>query len=115
MVNFDGKIVATDSSPLSAGFFMADVGEMTPEANHDSFVDRLFEIVKAHKVKVLMPTSGFDIYPYSENRDKLAEIGAQAIVSDRSTLEVCRDKTLTYQNLSKINLNFPSQLQIRTR
>jgi len=107
MVNFDGKIVATDSSPLSAGFFMADVGEMTPEANHDSFVDRLFEIVKTHKVKVLMPTSGFDIYPYSENRDKLAEMGAQAIVSDRSTLEVCRDKTLTYQNLSKNKFELP--------
>ena len=84
-------------------FFMADVGEMTPEANHDSFVDRLFEIVKAHKVKVLMPTSGFDIYPYSENRDKLAEMGAYAVVSDRETLEICRDKTLTFQCLSNKN------------
>jgi carbamoyl-phosphate synthase large subunit len=107
MVNFNGKIVATDSSSLSAGFFMADVSEVIPEANHHSFVDRLFEIVKMHKVKVLMPTSGFDIYPYSENRDKLAEIGAKAIVSDRNTLEVCRDKTLTFQNLSKNKFELP--------
>ena len=100
MANFGGKIVATDSSPLSAGFFMADNGEVISEANHYSFVDRLFEIVKKFDVKVLMPSSGFDIYPYSENRDKLAETGTYAVVSDRATLEICRDKTLTYQNLS---------------
>lgn len=107
MANFGGKIVATDSSPLSAGFFMADNGEVISEANHYSFVDRLFEIVKKFDVKVLMPSSGFDIYPYSENRDKLAETGAYAIVSDRGTLEICRDKTLTYQSLSSDNFEVP--------
>ena len=40
MANFDGKIVATDSSPLSAGFFMADTSEVIPEAIHHSFVDK---------------------------------------------------------------------------
>ena len=100
MVNFRGNIVASDSSTLSAGFFMADKREVIPEANHHTFTDKLFEIVKKHNIKVLMPTSGFDIYPYSENRDKLAEMGAFAVVSDRNTLEICRDKTLTYQKLS---------------
>ena len=107
MASFCGKIVATDSSPLSAGFFMADRSEVIPEANHHSFVDRLFEIVKKFNVKVLMPTSGFDIYPYSENRDKLAEVGAYAVVSDRKTLEICRDKTLTYQRLSSDGFEVP--------
>ena len=105
MVNFTGKIIATDSSTLSAGFFMADSSEVLPEANHSAYIDRLIEIIKDHEVKVLMPASGFDIYPYSENRERLAEIGAYAVVSDRNTLEVCRDKTLTYQSLSS-NGNF---------
>jgi carbamoyl-phosphate synthase large subunit len=100
MVNFRGKIIATDSSTLSAGFFMADSSEVLPEANHSAYIDRLIEIIKNHEVKVLMPASGFDIYPYSENRERLAEIGAYAVVSDRNTLEMCRDKTLTYQSLS---------------
>jgi carbamoyl-phosphate synthase large subunit len=79
---------------------MADSSEVLPEANHSAYIDRLFEIIKSHNIKVLMPTSGFDIYPYSENRQRLAEIGAYAVVSDRNTLEICRDKTLTYQSLS---------------
>ena len=109
MVNFKGKIIATDSSTLSAGFFMADSSEVLPEANHSTYIDRLFEIIKNHDVKVLMPTSGFDIYPYSENRHRLAEIGAYAVVSDRNTLETCLDKKLTYQSLSsngKFNIPF---------
>jgi carbamoyl-phosphate synthase large subunit len=100
MAGFGGKILATDSSSLSAGFFMADANEVIPEADDHSFVDRLFRIVKMYQVEVLMPSSGFDIYPYSENRKQLAEIGAKAIVSDRDKLEICRDKMLTFQTLS---------------
>lgn len=100
MAGFQGKILATDSNSLSAGFFMADVNEVIPEADDHSFVDRLFHIVKMHHVDVLMPSSGFDIYPYSENRKQLAEMGAEAIVSDRDKLEICRDKMLTFQTLS---------------
>ncbi len=100
MAGFGGKILATDSSSLSAGFFMADVNEIIPQADEHSFLDILFQIVKMHQVEVLMPSSGSDIYPYSENRKQLAEMGAEAIVSDRDKLEICRDKMLTFQTLS---------------
>jgi carbamoyl-phosphate synthase large subunit len=98
--SFAGKIVATDSTSLSAGFFMADVNEVLPETDTRYYVKRLFEIVEKHNVRVLMPSSGFDIYPYSENREALAKIGATAVVSDRDTLEICRDKLLTYSKMS---------------
>ena len=100
MAGFAGKILATDSSSLSAGFFMADINEIIPQADEHSFLDRLFHIVKMYQVEVLMPSSGSDIYPYSENRKQLAEMGAEAIVSDRDKLEICRDKMLTFQTLS---------------
>ena len=107
MAGFGGKILATDSSSLSAGFFMADINEIIPQADEHSFLDRLFQIVKMYQVEVLMPSSGSDIYPYSENRKQLAEMGAEAIVSDRDKLEICRDKMLTFQTLSnKFHLPF---------
>jgi carbamoyl-phosphate synthase large subunit len=107
MANFPGKIVATDSTSLSAGFFMADVSEILPEADAQYYVKRLFEIVKKHRVTILLPTSGYDIYPYSANRDALARIGVTAVVSDKDTLEICRDKILTYDTMSgKYDLPF---------
>jgi carbamoyl-phosphate synthase large subunit len=107
MGGYKGKILATDSSSLSAGFFMSDINEVIPEADNASFLDRLFEIVMANDVEILMPSSGFDIYPYSENVAALANLGAKAIVSDREALEICRDKIQTFQKLSsKYDLPF---------
>jgi carbamoyl-phosphate synthase large subunit len=107
MANFTGKIVSTDSNPLSAGFFMTDTHKVMPKIEDPSFVNSLFQLVAQCNIEVLMPCSGFDIFPYSENRDRLAEIGVHAIVSDRDCLEICRDKMLTYNFLSgKFDLPF---------
>ena len=100
MVKFNGKIIGTDSDSLAPGGFMADIFSTMPEAREESlFVDKLFELVKIHKVTALMPSSGFDIYPYSKYRKELQELGANAVVSDIEVLEICRDKMRTYQEL----------------
>jgi carbamoyl-phosphate synthase large subunit len=100
MVKFNGKIIGTDSDSLAPGAFMADIFSIMPEAREESlFVDKLFELVKIHKITALMPSSGFDIYPYSKYRQELQELGAYAVVSDIDVLEICRDKMRTYQEL----------------
>jgi carbamoyl-phosphate synthase large subunit len=107
MGGFGGKIVATDSSYLSPGFFMCDVNEVIPEAENHFFIDRLNAIVSKYNVKMLLPTSGFDIYPYSEFRELLMKSGAYPVVSDKDSLVICRDKMLTFERLSgKFDLPF---------
>ena len=107
MGGFQGKIVATDSSYLSPGFFMCEVNEVIPEADDHSFIDRLNEIVEKYGVNLLLPTSGFDIYPYSEFKEQLIQRGAFPVVSDMDSLVTCRDKMLTYERLkSKFDLPF---------
>lgn len=101
MGGFRGKIVATDSSYLSPGFFMCDVNEVIPEAENHFFIDRLIDIVSKHHVNMLLPTSGFDIYPYSEFREQLMKSGAYPVVSDKDSLVTCRDKMLTFERLSR--------------
>lgn len=107
MGGFQGKIVATDSSYLSPGFFMCEVNEVIPEADNHSFIDRLNEIVEKYEVNLLLPTSGFDIYPYSEFREQLIKRGAFPVVSDMDSLVTCKDKMLTYDRLKgKFDLPF---------
>lgn len=98
--NHNVRIIATDSNNLSAGFYFSDIGEVTPEADDPSFAKKLFELVKKYSITILLPTSGFDIYSYSENKSNLLEMNANAVVSDRYELEICRDKLLTYERLS---------------
>jgi carbamoyl-phosphate synthase large subunit len=101
MVKYPVRIVASDSNPISAGFFMSDAHEVLPEIDSKLYVSRLFDIVEKHKIEILMPSSGYDIYQYSENKEKLLKLGALPVVSDKKTMERCRDKMQTFNYLSK--------------
>jgi carbamoyl-phosphate synthase large subunit len=80
---------------------MSDAHEVLPEIDSKLYVSRLFDIVEKHKIEILMPSSGYDIYQYSENKEKLLKLGALPVVSDKKTMERCRDKMQTFNYLSK--------------
>jgi carbamoyl-phosphate synthase large subunit len=101
MVKYPVRIVASDTNPISAGFFMSDAYEVLPEIDSKLYITRLFEIIAKYKIGVLMPSSGYDIYRYSENKEKLLKLGALPVVSDKQTMELCRDKMETFNYLSK--------------
>ena len=97
---FDGQIVSTDSDPLSAGFFLSDSYYVVPIVSDKSFIDVLIKIIKKNNIKVLMPSSGYDIYQYSIHNQLLSEMGVKAVVSRKEVLDVCQDKLLSFKKLS---------------
>lgn len=101
MVKYPVRIVSSDTNPVSAGFYMSDAHELLPEIESKSYLSRLFEIITKHKISILMPSSGYDIYHYSKYKKKLLKLGALPVVSDVKTMEICRDKMQTYHHLSK--------------
>ena len=108
MAKFGGKVVATDSDPLSPGFHMVHDHYIMPLADRESqFIAKLYEVVDKHKIDILMPSSGSDIYPYSKFRGQLEALGATPVVSDPESLEICRDKLKTFNFLAdKFGLPF---------
>jgi carbamoyl-phosphate synthase large subunit len=108
MSRFEGKIIATDSNRLSAGFFMASAYAVMPKAvNEENYIKKLEEVINNHNVQVLMPSSGYDIYPYSKYRKQIEEFGAKPVVSDLESIEICFDKIMTFQKLNgKFDLPF---------
>ena len=100
MAGFKGKTVATDSSRLAAGFFIASSYEVMPRViEEEKYADKLSALIKKYDVDVLMPSSGYDIWPYSKYKQELEELGATAVVSDPECLETCYDRMLTFQAL----------------
>ena len=99
--DFKGKILSTDSNNLSAGFYLSDFYEVIPEAEADDYLEVLLNIIDKYSVEVLMPSSGYDIFPFSEYKSKLKKHGVFPIVSDRKILEICRDKISTFNHLNK--------------
>lgn len=108
MARFDGKIVATDSSKISAGFFMASAYEIMPKVVDEvNYMTKLEQVINDHNIEVLMPSSGYDIQPYSKHRKSIEELGAKPVVSDWESMEICYDKMLTFQKLnSRFNMPF---------
>jgi carbamoyl-phosphate synthase large subunit len=107
LANFKGKVLSTDSNALSAGFYLSDYSEVIPEVDSKDYLEVLFKIIDKYDINVLMPSSGHDIFPFSENKEKLKRNGVIAVISDRDVLEICRDKILTFEHLKKkFNLPF---------
>lgn len=98
--NFRGRILSTDSNNLSAGFYLSDFYEIIPEAEDDNYLEILLNIIDKYSVEVLMPSSGYDIFPFSEYKTKLKKHGVIPVVSDRKILEICRDKIGTFTHLN---------------
>src|SRR5687768_709037 len=108
MARFEGKIIATDSSELSAGFFMASAHVVMPKVVDEvNYMMKLEQLINNHNIEVLMPSSGYDIQPYSKHRRQIEELGAKPVVSDLESIEICNDKMMTFQKLNdKFDLPF---------
>ncbi len=95
-INFNGKIIATDANPLSAGFHLADKSYVFPPITDKNFFEKALEVIKKENVNVILPTSGFDIIPYSKHKKKLQALGVNVIISDYETIKLCKDKWKFY-------------------
>jgi carbamoyl-phosphate synthase large subunit len=101
MAGFGGKIIATDSSKLSAGFFMASAHVVMPKVVDEvNYMMKLEQVISDHNIEVLMPSSGYDIQPYSKYRKQIEQLGAKPVVSDLESMEICYDKMMTFQKLN---------------
>jgi carbamoyl-phosphate synthase large subunit len=98
------KLIGTDSSPLTPTFYMKkilDKSYLIPTANDDKYPTRLLEICKEENIDVILPCTDHELLPLSEMKDLFLKIGVKVIVSPSTTLQICRDKWLTYQTLHK--------------
>lgn len=105
MCKFPGKIVSTDADVLSAGLYLADRGYVVPLANNPSFIQETMKIIEEEHLGVILPTSGFDIVPYSKNKKSLESMGTSVAMSDYDVIEMCLNKEKFYHRLKdKFNL-----------
>ncbi len=111
LANFSGKITAIDSSDYSAGFYLADRNYVVPRARNPKYIGRLFEIVEEERINLIIPTSGFDIFPISKHASELNKKGVVVFMSDYSTMLLCSDK---YQAAMKVSAFSPIPKHYKT-
>src|SRR5262245_38498498 len=92
LAGFDGRIVATDADPLSAGLYLADAFRAVPRADDPAFYPALVALIEHERIDVILPTSGFDIYEYARHRRELEALGVVVAMSDLDAMRTCADK-----------------------
>ena len=89
---FDGRIVATDAEPLSAGLYLADAFRVVPKAKDPAFFPAVRRLIEEERIGVIFPTSGFDIYEFARHKRELEGMGVVVAMSDLDAMTTCENK-----------------------
>ena len=104
MGGFAGRIVATDADPLSAGLYLADAFRVVPKAEDPEFYPVVERLIAEEQIRVILPTSGFDIFEFARHKRELEALGAVVGMSDLDAMLTCANKWEFYL---KTNGAFP--------
>lgn len=97
------SIIGTNIDQFSAGNHLCDKTYLTPFAYEERYIPKVAEIVSQENVDLIIPSTDFEVFYLSANRDK---IPCEIAVSDVHTAKICLDKYLTYQHLERHRVPF---------
>lgn len=113
-LKIDALFFGTDTSELSPAVQLCDKGFAAKPTTHGGYIRQLLSIVKANRVKLLIPTVDLDLRRLAENKSKFAATGCRVLVSDPDVIDVCQDKRKTYRFLLKNGFDTPRTVSIHT-
>ena len=108
------SLLGTDTTELSPALQRCDLRFGVKPTTHSGYIKQLLSIVKANKVKLLVPTVDLDLKCLAQNKSKFAAMGCCVLVSDPEVIEICQDKRKTYKFLLKNNFGTPTTISVRT-
>lgn len=110
----DISLLGTDTTELSSALQLCDKGFLVKPVMHAGYIKQLLSIVKANKVKLLVPTIDTDLSLLAENKPKFAAAGCCVLISGPPIVDICQDKRKTYQFLLKSGFDTPATMSVRT-
>ena len=111
---------------INASFFGADTTELSPAlqlcdktfcvkpAAHPGYIRELLSIVKANRVRLLVPTVDLDLRTLALNAPKFAAAGCRVLVSNPDVIDVCQDKRKTYRFLVRNGFDAAATMSVRS-
>lgn len=91
-----GEVAASDQSPLSAAFHLADRGELVPPQTDPGFIDALLEICERRRIRLLIPTHDGELPILAAARTRFGAVGTTVAVSSPAAVAIGRDKVATH-------------------
>jgi carbamoyl-phosphate synthase large subunit len=90
------RIVGIDMEPLSAGFWMTDVGYAVPRTGAPDFLDRIGHIIGKERIEAVYVCSSSELEFFSSQKDHLErKFGATVLVNPPEVVRIGSDKLAT--------------------
>jgi carbamoyl-phosphate synthase large subunit len=113
-LKIDASLLGTDTTELSPALQLCDQRFSVKPTTHTGYIKQLLSIVKANKIKLLVPTVDLDLKRLALNKSKFATMGCRVLVSDPEVIDICQDKRKTYRFLVKNGFDTALTMSVRS-
>jgi carbamoyl-phosphate synthase large subunit len=99
-----GRLVAADVTIASAAFHVADVGEIVPAVGRVEYIPALMDLVRRHRIGLVVPLTDLDLRSLARHRQEFAEIGCTVMIGSEEAVRLCRDKARSNELFGRAGL-----------
>jgi carbamoyl-phosphate synthase large subunit len=103
----------TDTTELSPALQLSDKGFLVKPITDAGYIKQLLSIVRAHRVKLLVPTVDLDLKLLAQSKSRFTALGCSVLVSSPEVIDICQDKRKTYRFLSRNGFDTPLTISVR--
>ncbi|MFK5878976.1 MAG: NAD-dependent epimerase/dehydratase family protein [Flavobacteriaceae bacterium] len=96
------KTFGLDSNSFAFGVYDCDEYIKTRSMDSENYISSIIEICLLHKIDLLFPGTDDEVHLFSKNINQFEDNNIGVVVSDREILDLCRNKELANNELSKI-------------
>ena len=99
------KLIGTTIYDFSPAQGFCDIVEKILPTNDPGYIENLCEIIKRHKVDMIIPSIECDMYKWNDERDVLQDY-TFPLLNNSSLINACWDKWVFYLHLNKNNSEY---------
>lgn len=104
-LNLKSTIVGGDSSELAPALYFTDKMVKFPPIEDPHYINSIIDICNQENIALIIPTIDTDLLVLAENKEKIeAKTHAKVMISEKSVIEICRDKALTQKYFDEHDL-----------
>jgi carbamoyl-phosphate synthase large subunit len=100
-------LIGSDTTATAPALSCADQQVLVPPVSDDGYIPTLLKAVRQHGVDALIPTIDTDLLPISRHRGQFEQAGCVPLIAEPEVIDICRDKILTHQFLTKQGIDTP--------
>lgn len=98
------RIIGTDCSTYAPALYETDNHYIVPRMTSPEYLDIILDICQKEKIDAVLPLQENELFLIAAHREKFTNAGVLPIVSEKDTVELCRDKYAFYQHMKQNGL-----------